>query len=318
MQVHSNPRLLQLIRPAVSIGIFDGVHRGHQNLLQRVKELAARSGSPTMVITFWPHPRVVLGKAGPDFKLLTCLEEKTEMIEKQGIDHLLVVPFTHEFAALTARQFLDEFLNLYIKPSVIVVGDDLRFGSGGSGNLKLLADSGKLNGFDVVQLETHTENKARISSTLIRSTLMSGDLDTANQLLGYPYFISGEVVKGNRIGNTIGFPTANIECTTCFKQIPSDGVYAVIAEWKGTAYKGMLNIGVRPTLEANAGKTFEVHLFNLSEDLYGETLKVHFIARLRNEMKFSGLEELKSQLALDKVNSETVLNTFDDQFKFKS
>lgn len=318
MQVHSNPRLLRLIRPAVSIGIFDGVHRGHQNLLARVKDLAAQSGSPTLVITFWPHPRVVLGKAGADFKLLTCLEEKTGMIEKLGVDHLLVVPFTPEFAALTARQFLDEFLNLYVKPSVVVVGDDLRFGSGGSGNLELLAESGKLNGFDVIQLETHTENKARISSTLIRSCLMSGDLDSANQLLGYPYFISGEVVRGNRIGNTIGFPTANVECTTCFKQIPSDGVYAVVAEWKGNAYKGMLNIGVRPTIETDSSKTFEVHLFNVREDLYGETLKVHFIARLRDEKKFDGLEELKSQLALDKINSETVLSNFEDQFKFKS
>lgn len=318
MQVHSNPRLLRLIRPAVSIGIFDGVHRGHQNLLARVKDLAAQSGSPTLVITFWPHPRVVLGKAGADFKLLTCLEEKTGMIEKLGVGHLLVVPFTPEFAALTARQFLDEFLNLYVKPSVVVVGDDLRFGSGGSGNLELLAESGKLNGFDVIQLETHTENKARISSTLIRSCLMSGDLDSANQLLGYPYFISGEVVRGNRIGNTIGFPTANVECTTCFKQIPSDGVYAVVAEWKGNAYKGMLNIGVRPTIETDSSKTFEVHLFNVREDLYGETLKVHFIARLRDEKKFDGLEELKSQLALDKINSETVLSNFEDQFKFKS
>ncbi|MCX6225710.1 MAG: FAD synthetase family protein, partial [Bacteroidia bacterium] len=195
MQVHTDPLSLQLIRPSVSIGIFDGVHRGHQNLLARVKDFAARSHSQTLVITFWPHPRIVLGITGPGFKLLTSLKEKTEMLGKLAIDHLLIVPFTPEFAGQSAGQFLDDFLNRYIKPGVIVVGDDLRFGSGGSGNLELLVNCGKLNGFDVIRLETHTDNQARISSTLIRNCLLSGDLQLANSLLGYPYFITGKVVR---------------------------------------------------------------------------------------------------------------------------
>jgi len=310
VQVHTDPISLQLIRPAASIGIFDGVHRGHQNLLARVKDLALRSHSQTLVVTFWPHPRIVLGKAGPDFKLLTSLEEKTEMLSGLGIDHLLIVPFTVEFAGQSANQFLDDFLNRYIKPGVIVVGDDLRFGSGGSGNLDLLVSSGKVNGFEVIRLETHTDNEARISSTLIRTCLLSGDLQSANNLLGYPYFITGKVVRGNRIGNTIGFPTANIECLESFKQIPSDGVYAVIVDRKGNWYKGMLNIGIRPTIEDNSHKTIEVHLFDVSDDLYMETLKVRFISRLRDEMKFDGLGQLQAQLALDRQASIKVLEKY--------
>lgn len=310
MQIHTDPRSLQLIRPAVSIGIFDGVHRGHQNLLARVRDLAARSHTQTLVVTFWPHPRIVLGKAGPDFKLLTSLEEKTEMLAGLGMDHLLIVPFTTEFAGQSANQFLDDFLNRYIKPGVIVVGDDLRFGSGGSGNLDLLRSYGKTNGFEVIQLETHTDHEERISSTLIRTCLLSGDLQSANNLLGYPYFITGKVVRGNRIGNTIGFPTANIECLESYKQIPSDGVYAVTVDWKGNRYKGMLNIGIRPTIEDNSHKTIEVHLFDMSDDLYNETLRVGFISRLRDEKKFSGLDELKVQLALDRQASIKVLEKY--------
>jgi len=310
VQVHTNPSELQLFRPAVSIGIFDGVHRGHQNLLDKVKDLAAHSHAQTLAITFWPHPRIVLGKAGPDFKLLTSLEEKTEMLGRFGINHLLVVPFTPEFANLSAQQFLDDFLDRYIKPGVIVVGDDLRFGAGGSGNLELLATYGKSHNFEVIKLETHTENEDRISSTLIRKRLMSGDLQSANQLLGYPYFVRGEVATGNRIGNTIGFPTANIECAACYKQIPSDGVYAVTVDWNGNSYKGMLNIGVRPTIEDDSHKTFEVNIFDMSADLYGHSLKVNFIARLRDEKKFNGLEELKAQLVLDREASIFAIENF--------
>lgn len=310
MQVHTDPRSLELIRPCVSIGIFDGVHRGHQNLLARLKDLAARSLTQTLIVTFWPHPRIVLGKAGPDFKLLTSLEEKTEILREAGTDHLLIVPFTPEFASQPPEQFLDGFLNKYINPGVIVVGDDLRFGAGGSGNLDLLVRSGKFNGFEVIRLETHTDKEERISSTLIRTCLLSGDLQTANKLLGYTYFITGKVVRGNRIGNTIGFPTANIECSDSFKQIPSDGVYAVTVDWKGDSFKGMLNIGIRPTIEDNSHKTIEVHLFDVSDDLYNETLTVRFVSRLRDEMKFSGLAGLVSQLSLDRQASIKVLEKY--------
>jgi riboflavin kinase/FMN adenylyltransferase len=310
VQVHTDPRTLHLIRPAVSIGIFDGVHRGHRNLLERAKEMAARSGSQTLAVTFWPHPRIVLGRAGPDFRLLSSLSEKTELLAAVGIDHLLVVPFTVEFAAMTANRFLDEFLNLYIRPGVIVVGDDLRFGSGGSGNLNLLVSSGKQNGFEVVRLETHTENEERISSTLIRSRLSGGDLDSANSLLGYPYFLTGTVVGGNHLGHTIGFPTANIECEEDFKQIPSDGVYACMVERKTRWHKGMMNIGIRPTVGDNPQRTIEVNLFDFSDDLYGEKLRVRFHFRLRDEKKFGSLDELKSQLSRDRQASADLLKMY--------
>lgn len=310
MQVHTDPRSVQLSRPGVSIGIFDGVHRGHQNLLNHLGDFARLANTTNLVITFWPHPRMVLGKTDPNFKLLSTLDEKTGLLRSSGVEHLLVVPFTHEFAGQSAGQFLDEFLNRYIKPGFIVVGDDLRFGSGGTGNLELLVNSGQSNGFEVIRLETHTDQEARISSTRIRNCLLSGDLDSANGLLGYPYFITGKVVGGKRVGNTIGFPTANIECADYFKQIPVDGVYAVIVEHNGTRYHGMLNIGNRPTLEDGSHKTVEVHLFDMSGDLYDETIRVRFVSRLRNEMKFSGLDELKGQLILDREVARKILEKY--------
>ena len=310
MQVHTDPCSFHLIRPVISIGIFDGVHRGHQNLLARQKQIAAVSNSQSLVVTFWPHPRKVLGKAGPSFKLLTTLEEKTEMLSHLGIDHLLIVPFSAEFAAQSAIRFLEDFLDRCIRPSAIVVGDDLRFGSGGSGNLELLVKFGKDNGFEVIRLETHTDREERISSTLIRTCLTAGDLQTANQLLGYTYFITGRVARGKRIGSSIGFPTANIECPADFKQIPSDGVYAVTVDWNGNLYKGMLNIGIRPTIDDLAHKTIEVHLFELSDVLYNENLRVNFISRLRDEKKFAGLDELKEQLYKDREAALKVLENY--------
>ncbi|MDD4644547.1 MAG: bifunctional riboflavin kinase/FAD synthetase [Bacteroidales bacterium] len=307
MQVHTSPGSIHLIRPSISIGIFDGVHRGHQNLIARVREEAESSNAESLIITFWPHPRTVTGKADSEFRLLTTLEEKMEMLENCKVDHLLVVPFTADFARLSARQFLDDFLDRFIRPGAMVVGDDPRFGAGGSGNLELLRSYGRNHGFEVVQLDTHIENEERISSTLIRRRLLSGDLSSANHLLGYPYFITGRVVRGNRIGSAIGYPTANIECTEEFKQIPCDGVYAVTVEWKGGIYKGMLNIGTRPTITEDSRRSVEVHLFNEMADMYDETLRVRFMKRLRNELKFNNLDELKAQLALDKEASLKVL-----------
>jgi len=307
VQVHTSPRSIKLIRPSISIGIFDGVHRGHRNLIARVREVAELLHTESLIITFWPHPRTVTGQADPEFKLLTSLEEKIEMLESCKVDHLLIVPFTADFVRLSAQQFLDDFLNRFIRPGAMVVGDDPRFGAGGAGNLELLRSFGRNHGFEVVQLDTHIDNQERISSTLIRRRLLSGDLSSANNLLGYPYFITGRVVRGNRIGSTIGFPTANIESTEEFKQIPSDGVYAVTVDWKGGIYKGMLNIGTRPTITEDTRRSIEVHLFNEMADMYDETLRVHFIARLRNELKFNGLEELVAQLVLDKEASLKVL-----------
>ncbi len=307
MQVHQNPASLNLKSPIVSIGIFDGVHRGHRNLLERVRQIADTRGVSTLVITFWPHPRIVLGNADAGFRLLTDLEEKVELLRDAGLDHLLVVEFTREFASLPADRFISDFINAFIKPGVIVVGDELRFGAGGAGNLDLLRREGRASGFDVVRLETHREGEGRISSTRIRNCLAAGDLNSANTLLGYNYYINGTVVRGNRIGSTIGFPTANVECRVPFKQIPADGVYAVIVERKGVLHQGMLNIGIRPTLNDGSGRTVEVHLFDVADELYHENLKVCFIARLRDEMKFGSLDELKQQLERDREASLHIL-----------
>jgi riboflavin kinase/FMN adenylyltransferase len=311
VQVHSDPRTLSLHKPAVSIGIFDGVHRGHRLLLDRLKSLALNDGLQTLILTFWPHPRIVLGKTGPEFGLLNSLPEKTAILADMGIDHLLIVPFSEAFAAWPPERFLHDFIDRYLKPGLVVVGDDLRFGAGGEGNLNLLKEFGEEKGFIVYPMDTQTDDSSRISSTRIRTCLIEGDIEGANRLLGYEYFLFGHVVRGNRIGSTIGFPTANIQCDEDFKQIPHDGVYAVMVVRNEKLHKGMLNIGIRPTVGGGSHKTIEVHLFGVQDDLYGEKLQVRFIARLRDEMKFSGLDGLRDQLGRDRIDALEILDSYE-------
>jgi len=310
MQVHTSPKSLHLLHPSVTLGIFDGVHRGHQKLLACLKETAEQTHSQTLVITFWPHPRILLGKVDPNFRLLSSLPEKTKLMENMGVDHLLIMPFTQEFANQPAEEFLAGFLNRYIKPGVIVAGDDLTFGASGSGNIDLLTANGKTHGFEVKRFETNRDHLDRISSTRIRNYLLTGHVESANELLGYPYFITGSVVAGNQIGRAIGFPTANIECSEPLKQIPSDGVYAVWVSGNGKTYKGMLNIGFRPTIPGATNRTIEVNLFDTAENLYGQTLSLSFIARLRDELKFNNLDELKARLVLDSAAARATLDKY--------
>ncbi len=311
MITHSGIQSFGVKSPVVTLGIFDGVHCGHQLLLSEVVKVAKQLGRESAVITFWPHPRFVLGKADDDFKLLNTLEEKTEAIRSSGIDHLIVIPFTPEFAEISGAQFISELLINKLHISCVVVGDDVRFGAGGKGSVQLLKEFAGESGFCVKHLDTHLRNETRISSTFIRACLRAGDLASANSLLGKPYSLSGTVTTGNRIGTGLGFPTANISVSEQFKQIPSDGVYAVYAEVKDRTYAGMLNIGVRPTLQDHDHKTIEVHMIGAEGDFYEETLTVRFIQRLRDEMKFGSLEELRLQLEEDRKATMNII-TFDN------
>ena len=309
MRVYNDINEVHLTKPVVTLGIFDGIHRGHQHLIGEVKREAGIAGRDTLLITYWPHPRHILKSAGEDFRMLTTLDEKLWLFEKMEVDHCLVIPFTPDFAAITADEFIQTYLSGPHLPEMVIVGDDHRYGRGGEGNLEHLTKASRRYHFQIRHLNSHLDNDLRISSSMIRACLQEGDLTSANRLLGYPFLLIGEVIPGNRLGSTIGFPTANISCCGPGKQVPSDGVYAVRVDWQGCCYDGMLNIGYRPTLGDAERKTIEVHIFDLEEDLYGDNLRIQFIQRLRDEMKFDGLDPLKAQLLLDREKAKEVLTT---------
>lgn len=307
MIIHNRLSSVNCRSPVVAFGTFDGVHLGHRQLLSAVRETAVQKGTASVVMTFWPHPRLVLGQAGQDFRLLNSLGEKSRLIAATGIDHLIVVPFTGEFASIGPEDFVRTYLWEALHPACVLVGEDVRYGTGGKGDISRLIEMGLVLGFEVLRFEPCLSGGERISSTGIRSYLQNGDLEKANAMLGYPYSLNGTVTTGNRIGNTIGFPTANILVTEEYKQIPCDGVYAVRVGSGIEDYDGMLNIGIRPTIPDQEHKTIEVHLFGAAGDLYGEQLEIRFIARLRNEMKFNSLEELRLQLVKDRAAALEIL-----------
>jgi riboflavin kinase/FMN adenylyltransferase len=294
--------------PVVTTGIFDGVHLGHQKLLGTLKENSVRLKAPSLVITFWPHPYHYFNPSDESFRLLMSLEEKKLMLAKQGIDHLLILPFDEKLASMSAEEFIKDIIVAGLQTRYLLVGDDHRFGRGREGSYDLLKKLSREYNFGLSDIITQVDGSVRISSTFIRSCLMAGDLASTNKLLGYNYFILGQVEKGNRLGSKIGFATANIRCCDTAKQIPPDGVYVVTSEWNGNVFGGMLNIGIRPTVSNTDKKSIEVHMFGHEGDLYDEVLKVSFVAKLRDEMRFNSLEELKSQLLLDKKHALSILD----------
>ncbi len=312
MQVHKDLVHLPHFKNAiVTIGTFDGVHLGHQQIIKQLKETAAIVGGETIIITFSPHPRSVVGTYGGTVALLNSFEEKVFLLDKAGIDHLVIVPFTKEFASKTAEEYCKDFLFQYFKPHTIIIGYDHRFGKNRVGDYHLLEEIGLELGFDVKEIDEKVLNEITISSTRIRNALLENDIKTANQFLGYPYFFEGEVVKGNQVGRTIGYPTANIQLNIQEKLIPSDGVYAVsvnLPPYTGKKYLGMMNIGFRPTVDGKK-RLVEVNIFDFDEMIYGQVLQIHVHAFLRNEVKFSGLEALIAQLEADAINAKDLLGT---------
>jgi riboflavin kinase/FMN adenylyltransferase len=303
MKVWTIEDSFSLKRPVSTIGIFDGVHTGHRFILDHLKTKAAEHGGESVVVTLWPHPRIVLQKDLHDFKLLHSLEEKIREMESCGIDHLLVVPFSREIASLSACDFVQDYLVDRLGVEVLLVGYDNRFGKDGKGDPEALQMCADKNKFRIVKLPEFRGDYGNVSSSVIRKSILKGDLKSAGKMLGYPYYLSGIIVEGNHLGRKMGFPTANIHPIDANKLIPLNGVYAIRAELRGAIHKGMLNIGFRPTIDsAMAVKTIEAHLFNVSGDFYEEKIVIHFISRVRDEMKFRGLEALKEQLQKDKDN----------------
>ncbi len=306
MQVHRDINNLPLFKNAViTIGTFDGVHTGHLQIIKQLKEEAKKIDGESVIITFDPHPRMVISSGKSEIKLLDTLPEKIELLEKEGIDHLVVVPFTKQFSEETAEEYIKEFLTAKFHPHTIIIGYDHHFGNGRKGNYKLLEAFADECNFVVKEIPEHVLNQVTISSTKIREALLHCDIDTANKYLGYDYFFEGTVIDGNKLGRTLGYPTANLILNDKNKLVPGNGIYAVqleISNPESYIFRGMMSIGVRPTI-GNSDRTIEVNIFDFDEDIYGQTVRVYVKKYLREEKKFDGLDELKDAIANDKIET---------------
>jgi riboflavin kinase / FMN adenylyltransferase len=314
MKVHSDIHKLPAFKNAViTIGTFDGVHTGHLEIIRQLKEEAVATDGETVIITFQPHPRMILnsikGKT-ESIKLLNTLPEKIELLERQEIDHLVVVPFTREFSEQPADAYILDFLVGKFHPHTVIIGYDHRFGKDRQGDYTLLESYQGLGNFIVKEIPEYVLNDIVISSTRIRKALGQGDILTANMFLGYPYFFEGKVIEGDKLGRKLGYPTANIEINNINKLIPANGIYAVqVFPEQNSLFKGMMNIGFRPTV-GGTKRTLEVNIFDFNGDLYGKTIRVFMKHFLRNEEKFADLEALKSKLAEDKIYAEKLLEDY--------
>ena len=294
----------------VTIGTFDGVHLGHQAIFAKMRNLAQSVGGQTVVVTFEPHPRQVLNIDSSNLRFLTTPEEKLKKFEEFGIDNVVIINFTKEFSRTPSEVFIKDYIIDNIKPAYIVVGYDHHFGKNRMGDFGLLNDMKLKYGFKVERVAAQDVENIAISSTKIRNALAVGNIKSANRLLGYTYSITAEVVVGNKIGRTMGFPTANLELPREYMLINCGGVFACLVDYEGKTYKAMANIGHRPTIgdRTKDQPIIEVNLFDFDGDLYGKQIRVSFIDRIRDEEKFDSLDELKAQLEQDK---KAVMNLLD-------
>jgi len=287
----------------VTIGTFDGVHIGHQKIIQRLISVGNQKGLKSVILTFFPHPRMVIQ---PDFdlKLLHTIDERKSVLKKFGLDSLVIKPFTKEFSNLSAQEYVNQVLIDELNTKHVIIGYDHHFGKNRSANIEDLRDFGKIFDFTVEEISAQDIEEVAVSSTKIRQALLEGDLSTANSYLGYPYFLTGTVVKGKGLGKTIDFPTANIHIAQNYKLIPKSGVYVVSSEINNASVYGMMNIGTNPTVNDNEQQSIEVNFFNFEQDLYGKELVINIHHRLRDEVKFDSLEALTNQLKKDRLSAK--------------
>ena len=287
----------------VTIGTFDGVHIGHKKILENIITNARESNLESVVLTFFPHPRTVL-QEGTEMKQLNTIEEKINLLEKIGVDNLVIHPFDKDFSRLTAEEFVKKVLVDQFNAAKIIIGYDHRFGRNRTADINDLIEFGEKYDFAVEQISVEEINDVSVSSTKIRTALQHGKVTLANSFLDYDYSLAGIVVKGKQLGRTIGFATANIQVKESYKLIPKDGVYVVLCEFDSTKHFGMMNIGVNPTTDSDADKQkIEVHLLNFTGDIYDKVIMVSFLTRIRDEQKFESVDALKNQLALDKTST---------------
>lgn len=290
----------------VTIGTFDGVHVGHRKIIAQIKELAKASGGETVILTFFPHPRMILNPEDESLKLITTINEKAELLEQLGVDHLIITPFSRDFSNQSAEDYIRDILVEKIGTRKIVIGYDHHFGKDRQGGLADLLKLAPDYGFEVIEIPEQDINDVAVSSTRIREALAEGNFELANACLGYPFFLTGKVMRGDRIGTQIGFPTANIAIEEKYKLIPGDGIFAVKVLVKEQTFTGMAYIGSRPTVNGHT-RNIEVNLFDFEQDIYGETIRMEFYHYVRGDMKLNGLDELKARIAQDK---EDILRYF--------
>ena len=291
----------------LTIGTFDGVHTGHQEIIKRINQFAKEINGESIILTFHPHPRLVLYPDEKNLKLINTLEEKIALLDWYGADNLIVAPFTLEFSQLSAESYVKDFLWDKIRPAKVVIGYNHHFGNDRKGDIDLIREMGQQLGFDVEEIEKQMVDHIGVSSTKIRNAMIEGDMETANSLLGHNFSMRGKVVGGDGRGKGLGFPTANLQIDNTNKLIPASGVYAVKILLGGVEYMGMLNIGVRPTFNGS-DQTIEVNIFDFDHDIYGAEIDIEFIAPIRKEMKFESSDELVEQLILDREVSKKLLS----------
>lgn len=309
MKIHTDLEQFSANRPVVTIGTFDGVHLGHQKVILRLKEIAAKYKGESVIFTFYPHPRLVTSPGETNLRLLTTLKEKTALFEKFGVEHLVVYPFTKAFSELTYKDFVKQVLVKIMQTHCLVVGYDHRFGKNREGGFEYLSECARQFGFFIEKLDPLSLGSVHVSSTKVRNALENGDIMQANKFLGYRFVLHGRVVKGKQVGRKIGFPTANIESSDKFKIIPGYGVYAVFIQIEQITYKGMLNIGTRPTFNQNAdNRSIEVNIFDFVHDIYSKNITLIFVDKIRNEQKFAGINALVEQLKKDKEQALKILD----------
>jgi len=289
----------------VTLGMFDGVHRGHQSILNRLKEAALDNNLESLVLTFFPHPRMVLTPNNAP-KLLNTIEEKSFLLKKTGINHLVIHPFSMDFSQMEAEDFVKHILVDKLKTKKIIIGYDHRFGKNRSADFHDLVRFGEKYGFDVEKISAQTVDEISVSSTKIRTALEKGDIHIAKEYLGYDYFFSGTVVHGKKIGRTIGFPTANFEIDETYKLIPANGIYVVYSYIDNQKVWGMMSIGTNPTLGDNP-QTIEVNYLDFNKDLYGQNLTIYMAEKIRDEATFISLDELKNALHQDLLYTQNYI-----------
>lgn len=293
--------------PVVTIGTFDGVHIGHQKILDRVNAVARQKNGESVLLTFWPHPRVIIQPEDNKLRLLNTLEEKILLLEKYGLQNLIVIPFTKEFSQLKARDFIRKFLIEKIGVKVLVIGYDHRFGRNREGSMDDLEEFAPIFGYELEEITAEEIDHVAVSSTKIRDALAEGEVDKATEYLGHRYSITGKVIKGDQLGRKLGYPTANIAIKEKLKLIPADGVYLVNVQIENTWIKGMLNIGHRPTIVQHGDKRIEVHIFDFNENLYGKNLTIEFLQWMRADMHFKSTEALIEQLKQDEEKAKQLM-----------
>lgn len=297
--------------PVLTIGTFDGVHLGHQKIINQVNEIARKIGGESVLFTFYPHPRMVLFPESHGVKLIETQEEKLAKLKRIGLQNIIVYPFTPEFSRISAIEFVRDFLVTKLKVKTIVVGYDHHFGKNREGDIELLKELSTVYDFDVIEISAEEIDEVNISSTKIRNALMEGEVDLANTYLGEEFEINGKVVHGEKLGTKLGFPTANIDIENDVKILPKNGIYAVrVVRENGTSHFGLLNIGSRPTVSDSEIITIEVNLLDFKGDLYGDYLTLKLLKRIRDEKKFNTLEELKEKMKEDEEILRTWINDF--------